>query len=292
MADEHSWDFDIGFDCATVYASSRGVHVDLHWSLLSDPRFYWDESNGRTVWDRAVTMPFGDGTALALCPEDLLVYLSMHLAVHHGLTGLLWYWDLARLLERWQGKLDWETVVARASRWRVRGALYFALNGCDDLFGVSAPAAILGRLRPREPRAAALRWLLRHCDAARLKHLEHVSALLLVDRARGVIASLTHGVFPSHAWLRARYEKRGPLARRLLSGALAAHGEHRSRGSVRCRAGRDDHTPRAVKPEQGEIPGAVRLSRSGRHPSIKSAGFHDLGFGTTGARSIQHGQEV
>src|ERR687888_296399 len=39
MADEHSWDFDVGFDCATVYASSRGVHVDLHWSLLSDPRF-------------------------------------------------------------------------------------------------------------------------------------------------------------------------------------------------------------------------------------------------------------
>src|SRR5919198_872933 len=80
VSDEHSWDFDVGFDCATVYASSRGVHVDLHWSLLSDPRFYWDESNGRTVWDRAVTMPFGDGTALALCPEDLLVYLSMHLA--------------------------------------------------------------------------------------------------------------------------------------------------------------------------------------------------------------------
>jgi len=64
--------------------------------------------------------------ALGLCPEDLLLYLSVHLAVHHALAGLLWYYDLF-LIERWRGTLDWEALIAWASRWRVRAALYFAL---------------------------------------------------------------------------------------------------------------------------------------------------------------------
>jgi hypothetical protein len=204
-ADDHSWSFDVTFDRATLYEGPAGIHVDLHWALLSDPRFSWNEADALTVWERATKLSVGGRAALGLCPEDLLLYLAMHLAVHHGLAGLLWYWDLARLLERWEGNLDWTAVADRASRWRVRRAVYFALRGCHDLFGVSAPAAVMSRLRPRGPRASALHWLVRHCDAARLKRLEHVIALLLVDRARDVVGSVTRIVWPSQAWLQTRY---------------------------------------------------------------------------------------
>lgn len=210
VADEHSWAFDVAYDRATLYEGADGVRVDLHWSLVSDPRFSWNEAAARSLWQRATKIPVGTSEVLSLCPEDLLVYLAVHLAVHHGLAGLLWYWDLARLLEGWSAKLDWDAIAARATGWRVKRAVYFALRGCDTLFGVSAPRRVMSRLRPRGPRAAALRWLVRRCDAARLKRLEHVIALLLVDRARDVIASIARVVFPSYAWLRARYETAGP----------------------------------------------------------------------------------
>jgi putative nucleotidyltransferase-like protein len=219
LADDHSWSFDVAYDRATLYEGPRGVRVDLHWSLVSDPRFAWDEADGLTVWERAVKQPLDGGQALGLCPEDLLLYLAVHLAVHHGLTGLLWYWDLARLLGRTADGLDWETVVARSSRWRVRTVLYFVLLGCERLFGVSAPAAVLSRLRARGPRAAALGWLVRHHEADRLRRLEHLIALLLVDHARDLIRPLRSVVLPSPAWVRARYGDAGPS----LLGHYLAH---------------------------------------------------------------------
>jgi hypothetical protein len=208
-ADDHSWGFDVTYDRATLYEGPGGIHVDLHWSLLSDPRFSWNEAEGLTVWERATPTALAGGKALALGPEDLLLYLAVHLAVHHGLTGLLWYWDLARLLGGHADRLDWEAVVARAARWRVRTALDFALLGCQRLFGVSAPSPVPSRLRARGPRAAALRWLVRHCQDDRLTRLEHLIAVLLVDRARDLIRPLREALFPPPAWLRARYEGAG-----------------------------------------------------------------------------------
>lgn len=205
LADAHSWEFDLVYDRATLYESPDGIQVDLHWALLSDPRYGWRESAGLEVWERAVKIPVAGRAALGLCPEDLLLYLASHLAVHHGLAGLLWYWDLALLLDRWGDRLDWPTVLDRAARWRVRRALGFALLGCATFFGRRVPEPLRARLRSRGPRAALLRRLLRHREADRLARLEHVTALLLVDRGRDVVGALGRVAFPSPAWVRARY---------------------------------------------------------------------------------------
>ncbi len=221
VADAHSWDFDIAYDRATLYEGAAGVRVDLHWGLLSDPRYSWNEREGITVWDRTIRIRVAGEEALGLCPEDLLLYLAVHLAVHHGLAGLLWYWDLFLLLDRWGGRLDWQVVVERAFRWRVRTALYFALLGLEFVFGASAPAWVMARVKPRGPRAAAVGWLLRHREAQRRRQLEHVIALLLVDRGRDLLPPLRRALFPPPAWVRARYEGAGSS---LLRQYLAHYG--------------------------------------------------------------------
>jgi hypothetical protein len=209
LADDHSWEFDVAYDRATFYAGADGVHVDLHWSLLSDPRYIWNETEGLQVWDRAMKIEVASQTALGLSAEDLLLYLAAHLAVHHGLAGLVWYWDLALILERWADRLDWPVVVARASRWRVRRALSFALRGCEALFGIAAPAAVTARLTARGPRAAVLERLVGEREAERLARLEHLIALLLVDRARDLTTPLAHVICPAPGWVRARYDGAG-----------------------------------------------------------------------------------
>lgn len=218
LADGHSWEFDLAYDRAALYEGPDGVQVDLHWSLLSDPRYVWEESAGLEVWERMIKSQIDGQTVLGLCPEDLLLYLATHLAVHHGLAGLLWYWDLALLLDRWGSRLDWPTVLERAARWRVRRALGFALVGCEIFFERKVPEPVKARLRAQGPRAALLRRLLRHREADRLARLEHVIALLLVDRGRDVIGALGRVACPSPAWVRARY---GPGSTLLT--AYAAH---------------------------------------------------------------------
>ncbi len=209
LPDAHSWDFDIAYDRATLYEGPSGVRVDLHWGLLSDPRYSWNEREGLTVWDRAVRIRVAGEDALGLCPEDLLLYLALHLAVHHGLAGLLWYWDLFLVLDRWASTLDWQAVVERASRWQVRAALYFALLGLELFFGTSAPASVMARVKPRSLRAAGIGWLLRHGEAQRRIQLEPLIALLLVDRGRHLLAPIRYVLCPPPAWVRARYAGAG-----------------------------------------------------------------------------------
>jgi hypothetical protein len=204
LADEHSWDFDVAYDGATVYETPAGVRIDLHWSLLTEPRFAWGGDEAE-VWARAEPIVVAGEPARGLGREDLVLYLAAHLAVHHTLAGLLRYWDVALVLERRGAELDWRALVARAERWRLRHALFFVLRGARDAFAAPVPPAVLRALRPSGPRAALLATLVRGRDTLRLVPLEHLVTLLLVDRGRDLYGPLRHALWPSADWMRARY---------------------------------------------------------------------------------------
>jgi hypothetical protein len=205
VADEHSWDFDIAFDGATVYEAPAGVRVDLHWSLLTEPRFACNRGELQAVWERSAPITVAGEPALGLGREDLVLHLATHLAVHHTLAGWLRHWDLALVLERAGGDLDWDALLARAARWRVRHALFFVLLGVRSAFGTPVPASALAALRPAGPRAALLAALVRAVDARRLERLEYLVTLLLVDRGRDVCGALRQALWPPADWMRARY---------------------------------------------------------------------------------------
>jgi hypothetical protein len=202
LADDHSWQYDADWDAATVYERAGGARVDLHWALLTEPRYGWDPVAAEAVWERATPAVIAGRGARTLGREDTLLHLAAHLAVHHALVGLVWLWDLALVVERWGAGLDWPAVHARAARWRVSTALAFALDAVHDVFGVApvAPPA-----RPRGVRAAAFRLLLARAGAARLTRLDPVVPLLVTDRARDVARALGRVVLPGRAWLAARY---------------------------------------------------------------------------------------
>jgi hypothetical protein len=202
LADEHSWQYDADWDAATVYERPGGARVDVHWALVTEPRFGWDPAAADAVWTRAAAARLAGREARTTGREDTLLHLAAHLAAHHALVGLVWLWDLALIVERWGPALDWPAVWARAAQWRVGTALAFALDAVDTTFGVAPP----GRPpRPRGVRAAALGLLLARVGPARLARLDPVVPLLVTDRAADVARALGRMVAPRRAWLRARY---------------------------------------------------------------------------------------
>jgi len=203
VPDGHTWEFDVAHDGATLYAGPEGIHVDLHWALMTEPRFAWSGEAERAVWEHAAPVMLAGRPALELAREDLVLYLATHLAVHHALAGLLRHWDVALVLAA--GRLDWDALLGRATRWRVRRALAYVLRGVEEAFGPLVPPAVLAALSPRGPRAALLDRLLRDADAARRVRREYLVTLLLIDRGRDVGASLRGALLPSAEWLRARY---------------------------------------------------------------------------------------
>jgi len=178
--------------------------IDLHWNLVSFVAGHTPSTlDAEEVWTRAVVDERWGRRVRALCREDLLLYLALHLAVHHPLEGLAWPLDLALLVRRQGDGLDWGAVVERAGRWRMRGAVYFALRRVEDRFAAGVPGAVLTRLRPRGARGAWLDRLARRDESS--AWLEHLIAVLVMDRRSDLARAVARGALPGPAWVRLRY---------------------------------------------------------------------------------------
>ncbi|MEK6718466.1 MAG: nucleotidyltransferase family protein, partial [candidate division NC10 bacterium] len=202
-----------------VNAEPRGDHlpVDLHWQLLDYPAGAPAAAiDHREIWGQAIEVDGWGQRRLELCPEDLLIYLALHWAVHHACSGLIWQLDLALLLRRHGGSLDWEGVGERARRWRVSGGLHFALQVVQERLNVGPPSRLMADLRPRGPRRWALEWL-GHRSDEELERLDYLVPVLLLERSWDVLRLLARSLFPAARWVRARYGQQS------LVGAYAAH---------------------------------------------------------------------
>jgi hypothetical protein len=218
-ADEHGWRFDVAWDRATLYEAPGGVRVDLHWGLLNEPRYRWHEEDAAAVWERAARARLAGVDARTLAAEDLLLHLAAHLAIHHAGEGLLWQWDVARLIER---GLDWDALAERATRWRVAAAVRFALDGVITRFEVAVPPCGLRRLSAGPVRAGLARALRARATAPRPARLDYLLPLLLADRARDAAWALGGALCPSRAWVRDRYPGARSLPRAYLAHAARA----------------------------------------------------------------------
>jgi len=217
----HSLEYDLAWRQSARFASGESpadlVPVDLHWGLLDYPGIARGPSMDLDeVWERAVKVGAWSQAARGLCPEDLLIYLALHWAVHHASSGALWGLDLAFLLRRHSGKLDWEAVAERGMRWRICGGLYFALRKVEEQFAVGPPPRVLDRLRPRGLRPAVLEWLWRR-RGEQLERLDYLIPVLLMDRGSDFLRALASGALPPAGWARFRYGRESRL------GAYLAH---------------------------------------------------------------------
>jgi len=205
----HSLSHELTWRHAASFVSGRPdeLPIDLHWGLVDYPGIVPTTAvHHQELWDRAVRTETSGGTCLGLCPEDLLIYLALHWAIHHALAGLGWQLDLALLIRRQGDAWNWEVAAERARRWQIRGALFYALREVRERFEVAIPPWFLARLRPAGPRRILLDRL-RHRGEERLERLDYLIPLLVMDKGSDILRALSGAVLPPASWLRCRYGK-------------------------------------------------------------------------------------
>jgi hypothetical protein len=123
-------------------AESGTICLELHWGLWA-AHFFRLETDA--MWQRAVTMRLAGTEISILSPEDTL----LHLAIHRSRSALRlrFVCDIAELLRRYRGTLDWEYILAQARVAGARTTLFFALALAQELLEAPLPEAILPRLR-------------------------------------------------------------------------------------------------------------------------------------------------
>ncbi|MFQ5813737.1 MAG: nucleotidyltransferase family protein [Anaerolineae bacterium] len=179
-------------------------HVDLHWRLLIVP--YYERIPIEDWFVRAQPARVAGVEALVPAPEDHLVYLCGHLALHHRYSPALFrYHDMAVLIHHTGDVLDWDAVVQRAVDWRLVIPLQRTLARLGELWPETVPAGVAQEVAGLQPTRAE-RWI--HEWVVGRPPNPTSDALLSLATMPGLgrrVRFVLEQAFPSPAYMRQRY---------------------------------------------------------------------------------------
>jgi hypothetical protein len=125
-----------GYECS--FDSTAGQNLlEVQWAL--QPRFYAVDFEMDGLFERAVSVEVAGQTMKTLCPEDLLIVLSLH-AAKHVWGRLIWLCDIAQILKRDQ--LDWDSIQDRARGLGIERILHITLLLAKQFLECPIPEAV------------------------------------------------------------------------------------------------------------------------------------------------------
>ncbi|MCI5150048.1 MAG: hypothetical protein D3916_11785, partial [Candidatus Electrothrix sp. MAN1_4] len=125
------------------------VPIELHWTLKRPNRPLVIDAEG--LWQRAQPASVVGVDTLTLSPEDLLLHLCLHTAVHHLYSnGLCAFCDIRETIRHYREELHWETVQNCAEEWGAGNAVYLTLHFAKSLLDADVPDALLDKLKPEK----------------------------------------------------------------------------------------------------------------------------------------------
>lgn len=118
--------------------------IEVHWTLINDDYFSVNKSFEKELWDRARDVRIGNSKVLALCNEDLVLHLCLHMGGHiiYGGFGLRQLCDLVLLVEKKGDSIDWTSFVLKVNECGAESFVYAIFKCCNKLFNMSIPLEI------------------------------------------------------------------------------------------------------------------------------------------------------
>lgn len=127
------------------------LEIDLHWHLTTvrlKSRLKVFDRIMKNIWERARFMAVEGKEVKVPGAQDSLLYLTLHLSLHHGSCGLKWLVDIGRLAERYGQEIDWAVFVKEVVDNGLRWPVYFPLFMASALLEADIPDPVLKGLRP------------------------------------------------------------------------------------------------------------------------------------------------
>jgi hypothetical protein len=185
------------------------VMIDLHWHLVTQ---HWYRQVTRIdfdgLWERALPLHITGSQALRLSPEDELLHLAFHAALHHGLGHTRGRDDILQILAK-QPEIDWAAFVERAKQWKVRQACWITLYALNIVDATVVPQNVLDELQGPRWRRKRLETVLKRApegEAALASGSMRFLGILLVDDLWDLPKVILRGVFPGSRWLELRFD--------------------------------------------------------------------------------------
>ena len=184
--------------------------IEIHWGLLDSPH-YQHKLPMTWFWETAQPLCVGDAEALMLGTEAQVLHLCAHLVLGHGGQGLRWLHDVAEVLHYYEGRLDWDVLLAKAQECDLVLPLKQALSQVVDGWAAPAPPHVLTRLNELQPSPEERRvfdWLTSFdwgAEGGQTVARHFWADLVTLPGWRRRLEYAFTGLLPSPAYMRQRY---------------------------------------------------------------------------------------
>jgi len=121
------------------------IMADAHWAL-GCAGTYLDRLDIKGMWQRARREKVAGVDALILSPEDLLIYLCLHLYKHLPYNSLTSACDIAELLKQSADQIDWEAFISRVLKAKLCLPIRFTLEQVSQNFPCPIPPWVWEKL--------------------------------------------------------------------------------------------------------------------------------------------------
>ncbi|HKP88147.1 MAG TPA: nucleotidyltransferase family protein [Blastocatellia bacterium] len=182
----------------------RPSQIDIHWHAFTTP-YYFERIPVEWFWERTTGFQAGHARALTFSPEAQLLHLSAHCMLH-GYRRLIWSYDIARLIRRCAGQIDWDEIVRASETFGLSQLLSKSLLEVREHWGVRVPAPVYERLGAAHTPLKG-RVVFGASEAVSGGPLELINGLGLIG-ARRKMAYWKSIVFPSASYMRGRFQIR------------------------------------------------------------------------------------
>jgi len=128
------------------YVSSDGsLIIELHHRLIALEAPIAIPNND--LWERARFANISGVECRILSPEDLLMHLSLHMAVDAYFGKVRVLYDLRETIRHYQKEIDWDTFINIAKAYRISKYLYYAFWLAKVTVRAEVPTQVLSTLR-------------------------------------------------------------------------------------------------------------------------------------------------
>ncbi|MDT7041590.1 nucleotidyltransferase family protein [Candidatus Nitronereus thalassa] len=125
----------------------KSIVVELHRHLVSE-RFP-TQIPIQDLWERARYVEIAGVPCQMLSPEDLLIHLSLHVAVDSYIGKIKVLYDLEESVKHFGSDIDWKRLDAIAMDYRISKYLYYALWLAKEVVCADVPDVALKKLHSR-----------------------------------------------------------------------------------------------------------------------------------------------
>jgi hypothetical protein len=128
-----------------AFVHKKYCPIEVHWTL-ADNRYLGNVSDfEKEVWHRPVEKKILNTSVLCLCPEDFLIHLCIHMAVHmrSGGFGLRQLFDLVLLVEKDGLQIDWSSFSIKIKQNGIEKFTSAIFSVCHTLFNLQIPMELI-----------------------------------------------------------------------------------------------------------------------------------------------------